>query len=369
MPGQRTKKPILPKEIYLTITGESNALDCLEQAHHYIGQVERNPLAWKWVILTLHGALYGFAISVCRGTSPDHVTYQTKKGRRLISFDQALSRCQDPHHKGMLLYGQPLKLTKQQRQSISDLKNLFRNQFEHFIPTFLGIEVHGFPQMALDVLDVIRFLALESGTYIDLSLSQSQKKKIKSLVFQSKRLLKGGKLYKEAKIAEGMAAQAGPPPERLHASLAIEDLGRLRELALEEHEDFFKRNPRYQAAYHDALIGVCLCQGAASHFLNQSVGVKDFDVWHFYLEDEKQRFPHRAKKRSPQEHQGKPVDFMKRTIPQRDYGTYGGQAGQVIMAYLQREDTLTKKLLLEKAIVGLFPEEIFGEVLWKGWFV
>jgi hypothetical protein len=27
---------------------------------------------------------------------------------------------------------------------------------------------------------------------------------------------------------------------------------------------------------------------------------------------------------------------------------------------------MTKRLLLEKAIVGLFPEKIFNKILWKG---
>jgi len=53
-------------------------------------------------------------------------------------------------------------------------------------------------QIALDVLEVIRFLALETGNYVH--LNDAQKRRIKSIVFQSKRNLKQSHLYKEFKL-------------------------------------------------------------------------------------------------------------------------------------------------------------------------
>jgi hypothetical protein len=46
------------------------------------------------------------------------------------------------------------------------------------------------PQISVDVLDVVRFLAIESKTYLDIRLNQTQKRKVKSLVHQSKKFLK-----------------------------------------------------------------------------------------------------------------------------------------------------------------------------------
>lgn len=48
------------REKWLRFTAETNALDFLEQAGQFIQQTEPDIVAWKWVSLSLHGALYGF---------------------------------------------------------------------------------------------------------------------------------------------------------------------------------------------------------------------------------------------------------------------------------------------------------------------
>lgn len=196
-----TRIVIKPK--WLRLSEKTNALDYLEQASYYIRQVDTNVVAWKWVILTLHSALYGFAICACMGTNPDNVTHKTKKGKsKLIDFDKALKRCQDPDKLPIMANSKHLQLTDQQNDSIRRLKHQFRNYFEHFIPTGWSIEIHGMPLIALDVLKVIRFLALE--TTAQFKLKQSQKKKIKSIVFQSQKLLKQSKPYQEALYLQKM---------------------------------------------------------------------------------------------------------------------------------------------------------------------
>jgi len=180
----------------LSLSEETNALDYLEQAHYYIQQTEKRNIAWKWVILTLHGAFYMFAICALKGTNPDNVTFKTKKcEKRLISFGEALRRCQDPRWMIMTVTSKPLQLTTQQKISIQTLRESFRNNFEHYIPKLWLIEIHGMPKIALDVLKVIHFLALETGNYVH--LNEAQKKRIKSIVFQSKRNIKQSQLYKE----------------------------------------------------------------------------------------------------------------------------------------------------------------------------
>ena len=187
------------KHKWLSLSEETNALDYLEQAHYYIQQTEKRDIAWKWVILTLHGALYGFAICALRGTNPDNVTFETKNGeKRLIGFDMALRRCQKTKWMRMTVTSKHLQLTTQQKKSIQILRKWFRNNFEHYIPKGWSIEIHGMPQIALDVLEVIRFLALETGNYVH--LNEAQKRRIKSIVFQSKRNIKQSQLYKEFKL-------------------------------------------------------------------------------------------------------------------------------------------------------------------------
>lgn len=258
------------REKWLRLSVETNALDYLEQAYHYIRQTETTAIAWKWVVLALHGALYGFAICACKGTNPDRVVDFNKKSkifekldtlpneikgkgfpedidikydspkkrlvfkgamsgeereslvglsestlykeavnslfmrsRKLISFNKALERCQDPNRMHMTVISRHLHLSDRQKESIRKLKHVFRNNFEHYMPKAWSIEIHGMPQIAIDVLEVIRFLALDTGNYIN--LTQAQTKRVKSIVFQSKRILKQSLLYKEFKAVEKMA--------------------------------------------------------------------------------------------------------------------------------------------------------------------
>ena len=154
--------------------------------------------------------------------------------------------------------------------------------------------------------------------------------------------------------------------KRLYDPLTINDLEKLKELALREHEEFFERNPHLKSALYNSLIGICLCQGAASHYLNPKVGIKDFDIWHFYVEDNNIAFPHRAHKRIENGYKSKPIDFLKRAIPKYIYNSYTNAPERIIMSYLFKRNTKTKNLLLKKAIIGLFSDKIFNKVLWKG---
>lgn len=194
---------IQPK--WLRLSEETNALDYLERAAGFIRETEKNTLAWKWVVLSLHSALYGFAICSSKGTNWYNVTTRTKKGDRfLIPFDEAIKRCQDPTFMCTLMHCQPLVLSESQKESIRLLKKDLRNQMEHYVPMGWSIEIHGMPQIAIDTLDVIRFLAVDTRTYIH--LKQAQIKKIKSLVFQSKKFLKNTKLYQEVLHEKGKQA-------------------------------------------------------------------------------------------------------------------------------------------------------------------
>ena len=49
---------------------------------------------WKWILISVHGALYGFAICALRCTDSQRVM----KGQNLISPREALLRCQSDVH-------------------------------------------------------------------------------------------------------------------------------------------------------------------------------------------------------------------------------------------------------------------------------
>jgi hypothetical protein len=108
-------------------------------------------------VIALHGALYGFAVCALQGTNPDNVIRKTKKGEeRLIDLNEALRRCQDGRWMRMTVNSKTLCLTPNQKQAIHTLKNLLRNNFEHYIPKTWSIELHGMPGVGIAVLDVIR---------------------------------------------------------------------------------------------------------------------------------------------------------------------------------------------------------------------
>lgn len=185
------------KAKWLRLTEEMNALDYLHKAYYFIQQTGKEKINWKWVAISLFGALYGFAICACRGTDSSSVLVKTKKGDKLISFSEALKRCQDPKCMKMTIMSKHLELLEQQKESIRKLKNVFRNNFEHYAPMGWSIEIHIFPKITLDVLEVIRFLALDTGNYVH--LNSYQKRKVKSYIFQGRKILKQSNLYKENK--------------------------------------------------------------------------------------------------------------------------------------------------------------------------
>jgi hypothetical protein len=188
------------KRKWLTLTEETNALDYLERAGQFITEADTNPKAWKWVVLALHGALYGFAIAACKGTNYETVIRKTKKGAEyLISLDEALTRCADSALMGTVYGALALRLTESQKDSIRRLKKTLRNNFEHYAPRLWSIEIHGLPQISMDVLDVISFLAVDTVRYQH--LNQSQRRWVKSIVYQSKKRLSNSRLHREALMA------------------------------------------------------------------------------------------------------------------------------------------------------------------------
>ncbi len=68
--------------------------------------------------------------------------------------------------------------------------------------------------------------------------------------------------------------------ERSYAPLTEVHLGRLSDLADEDHRRFTRPDGRPE--YRDRRVAVVLAQGGALHFVDEISGVKDLDVWTFY---------------------------------------------------------------------------------------
>lgn len=186
-----------PSPRFLTFTQETNALDYLEKSFFYIREIDHDHTAWKWVIISLHGAIYGFAISACRGTDSSTVTTKTKKGKeKLISFHEALTACRDENRMKLTVFSKHLVMTQDQEKAIRRLKDTFRNTFEHFPPMSFEISLHDLPKMCLECLPVVEFLALKTGNYSHLSLNERER--ISFIVHQSAHLLRSCLPFKES---------------------------------------------------------------------------------------------------------------------------------------------------------------------------
>ncbi len=152
---------------YITFNAENNALDSLEKAICFIQEAKIDPYNYKWVIISLFNALYGFAVCAARGTSNIAISKTKKNGEEyLVDFDNIIKLCQNKDYMNMMVYSKPLTLSNNQTKAIKILKDEFRNNFEHFTPKFWIIEVKKITQIIPDIIDIIHFLALETGNYL-----------------------------------------------------------------------------------------------------------------------------------------------------------------------------------------------------------
>jgi len=190
-----------PSAKYVRLSGSENAVDYLEKACAALDRIDRRPEEWKWVVIAIHGALYGFAICMLQGTDPDLVTQGPRN--HLISFDEALRRCQEPEHVTFYVHSKPLTLSKDQHDAIRFLKKV-RNQIEHYVPKTWLIELHNLAISSLEALSVIRFLALESG---NARLTAHQQQQVDSRLAKAARGLRASQLYKDHVAAAKRAAR------------------------------------------------------------------------------------------------------------------------------------------------------------------
>lgn len=177
-----------------------NAVDYLEKAAYHFKN--REDFYWfKWLLISLHGALYGFGVCAIKGTSTDRVLelklkaskFEQKKKEiseqyikeygialeesaleatakynvsQLLSIRDVLKHCQDESY--MLQYyeiSKILKLSDAQIEAIEKMIN-YRNDFAHFKPKGISIITESEEWIIKEVISVIRFLALDSGNVL-----------------------------------------------------------------------------------------------------------------------------------------------------------------------------------------------------------
>ena len=149
-------------------------------------------------------------------------------------------------------------------------------------------------------------------------------------------------------------------------------LHRLAALADADLENLFNRRPQLKT-HRDRCVLMCLCQGAAQHFVDGKNGIKDFDVWAFFRSQNSGAFPPRRRGtvdfgpspfgRDPDEGQrfsGRRVDVMGRSLEMID------DEGPVsaVQRYLTEGRTTSARLLAERPVIAIWPEALLGAVVW-----
>lgn len=156
--------------------------------------------------------------------------------------------------------------------------------------------------------------------------------------------------------------------DRCYRKLGTADLDAMRESAWPEFERFLGVNHSKYEVYRDRLIGMCLCQGAAQHYVDGVTGVKDVDIFFFFVKHPTVHIPHaRNCRKSRPGNAGvcgrRRFDLMKKQVPEELVDPE--QDEMTIVNYLTRRDTGTSRSLAQQAVVGLAPKPIFGRVIWS----
>ena len=151
----------------------------LEMVSEQLTKVSINHYYWKWVILALHNSLQGFMVLALRGHNNLNILTKECAEEWLAAYKQGRPR--DPNPKlanfldlykriksdRMQLYINSKKFKPKQTQNWSVKKlNSFRNEFIHFTLTIWSLEIGGLPQIVKDCINIISFLAFESGNVI-----------------------------------------------------------------------------------------------------------------------------------------------------------------------------------------------------------
>jgi hypothetical protein len=161
-------------------------------------------------------------------------------------------------------------------------------------------------------------------------------------------------------------------PNRSFARITPDDLARLAQIALDDFADLCARQ-KYTSRYADRLRLICLCQGAARHYVHHDRGVQDFDLWGFFEEVRGSPFPYRRRGehdfgpskfgRNPDDgdaFKGRKVDVIGRSIRMPKNET----PIEAVQRYLREARTTSAALLAERPVIVVWPVKNRGRIIW-----
>jgi len=161
-------------------------------------------------------------------------------------------------------------------------------------------------------------------------------------------------------------------PHRSFEKITRDDLAHLAQVARADFADLCQRK-EYSRPYLDRLRLLCLCQGAARHYVHGDRGVQDFDLWGFFEVIPDHKFPPRRRGkhdfgpskfgRNPDDgnsFKGRRVDVIGRSISMAKNET----SMESVRRYLREKRTTSASLLAERPVIALWPVNYFDQVIW-----
>jgi hypothetical protein len=177
--------------LWLRTDEHLEAVVSLEMVSATLPRVMEDVHYWKWVIIALHNALQGYMVLALTGPNGLNVLKEKcrqewitarQRGdkimpeRRLDDFLTLYKKIKRDDLMLIYMGSQSFKPGGTQTENIK-LLNELRNDFIHFLPKFLSLDVQGLPRTVNDCIDMIEFLAFECGNILWLEEENETKTK------------------------------------------------------------------------------------------------------------------------------------------------------------------------------------------------
>lgn len=167
--------------MYYRTNEKLEAINSLEFVSEQVDKVSDDISKWKWIIIGLHNTLQNYMVCSLRGTENTNILSKKSSNNwlteffnridltkykwkypdeRLDSFINLFEKIQSDMMK-KYFNGKAFIPTQSQIDSVIDL-NLIRNEFIHFVPKGWSLGLAGLPNLVIEVLGIIEFLAFES---------------------------------------------------------------------------------------------------------------------------------------------------------------------------------------------------------------
>lgn len=163
-------------ETWLRTDEHQEAVSALEFAAEQASSVDSDVYRWKWVILGMHTAVQVYMVLALRGSDglgplKDEVAAKWLEAYRAGEEklpEERLDTYKNLYKKvktGLAYGAPPFDPVGSQGRSIKKLDEL-RDEFVHFTPKGWSLEVSGLPEICMDCIRLIRYLAFESGSTV-----------------------------------------------------------------------------------------------------------------------------------------------------------------------------------------------------------